>query len=301
LHRLGILETDSHYSGFWHPVIQLDYELCNHIYLRCFFNGEATNFFKSGRGLRQGCPLSPLLFILAMEGLNLLIKNNITEGTITGIKVSKLIKVVHLLFVDDIIIMTKENINEWRVISNILQSFCNGHGLNDQQYKNYCSLRGINRLGFEPLKEILPYTFIELTTGFKYLGYYLKTGPSRKEDWIWLVTKMERKIGLWCNKWLSLGGRFVLVKAVLESQSVYWMSMELIPRSILNKIRKMMFDFLWSGSKSNHQFHLCRWDMLSRPKKCGGGASRISLFLIRLYWSILYGEFLLRMGSGIEY
>jgi hypothetical protein len=47
---------------------------------------------------------------------------------------------------------------------------------------------------------------------------------------------MEKKIGLWCNKWLSLGGRFVLVKVVLESQPVYWMSLEIISHSILNKI-----------------------------------------------------------------
>jgi hypothetical protein len=81
---------------------------------------------------------------------------------------------------------------------------------------------------------------------------------------------MEKKIGLWCNNWLSLGGRFILVKAVLESQSVFWMSMEVIPRTILNKIRKLMFDFLWSGNRDKHQFHLCRWDILSRPKNCGG-------------------------------
>jgi len=52
------------------------------------------------------------------------------------------------------------------------------------------------------------------------------------------VEKLKKKIGLWVNTWLSLGGRFILVKAMLESQAVFWMSMELIPRQILNKIHK---------------------------------------------------------------
>jgi hypothetical protein len=43
-------------------------------------NGEATNFFRSGRGLRQGCPLSPLLFILVLEGLSLLLKESKATG-----------------------------------------------------------------------------------------------------------------------------------------------------------------------------------------------------------------------------
>jgi hypothetical protein len=109
-----------------------------------------------------------------------------------------------------------------------------------------------------------------LSSGFKYLGYYLKPGSSKSDDWSWLVAKIEKKIGLWCNKWLSLRGRFILVKAMLESLSVFWMSMEVIPRTILNKIRKLSFAFLWSGHKEKFQFHLCRWDLLARPKICGG-------------------------------
>jgi len=49
-------------------------------------NGEATIFFRNSRGLHQGCPLSLLLFILVMEGLNLLLKNSLREGNISGIK-----------------------------------------------------------------------------------------------------------------------------------------------------------------------------------------------------------------------
>lgn len=50
-------------------------------------NGEASNFFKSERGLRQGCPLSPYLFILIMEGLSLLLNKNFIDHHISGSKV----------------------------------------------------------------------------------------------------------------------------------------------------------------------------------------------------------------------
>jgi hypothetical protein len=69
-------------------------------------NGETFPFFCSGIGLRQGFPLSPLSFFLVMEGLTLLLKKSQTKGNITGIKVSRIVKILHLLFVDNFLIMT---------------------------------------------------------------------------------------------------------------------------------------------------------------------------------------------------
>jgi len=70
-------------------------------------NGEPTNFFKSNMGLRQGCPMSPHLFIMVMEGLSPALKKAKAEGTITRIKVSIFVKVIDLLCVDDILIMSR--------------------------------------------------------------------------------------------------------------------------------------------------------------------------------------------------
>jgi hypothetical protein len=87
-------------------------------------NGEASKFFKSGRVLRQGCPLSPLLFILVMESLSLLLKSIQQEGIIKGIKVSRVIKILHILFVDDILILANATVKEWKEVERLVQLFC---------------------------------------------------------------------------------------------------------------------------------------------------------------------------------
>jgi hypothetical protein len=142
-------------------------------------NGEASAFFKSSKGLRQGCPLSPLLFILVMEGLNVLLKNNFNEGTLTCIKVSRLMKILHSLFVDDVLIMSKASLQEWREIDYIISLFCKAIGLTVNQSKTTVHYEGLSDDELVHFKNFLPYNFSDLSIGFRYLGYYLKTGPHR--------------------------------------------------------------------------------------------------------------------------
>jgi hypothetical protein len=66
------------------------------------------------------------------------------------------------------------------------------------------------------------------------------------------------------------GRSFILLKSVLESHSVYWMSLAIIPASVLNQIRKVMFSFLWNGCSNKFHFHLCKWESLAKPKIFGG-------------------------------
>jgi hypothetical protein len=88
---------------------------------------------------------------------------------------------------------------------------------------------------------------VELIKGFRYLGYFIKEEKTTFEDWRWLIIKFENRIKHWCNQWLTLGGWCTLAKTVLETQSVYWMALAAVPTSVLSRIRKLIFEFLWWG------------------------------------------------------
>ena len=67
-------------------------------------NGVPSSYFLAERGLRQGCPLAPILFILAMNTLSLHINKVVNENICRPIKISRYISISHNLFVDDVLL-----------------------------------------------------------------------------------------------------------------------------------------------------------------------------------------------------
>jgi hypothetical protein len=72
-------------------------------------NSSLTSFFKSHLGLRQGCPLSPLLFLLIIDCLSRQIKKETSNGSFKGIKIAVDTFISHLMFVDDVLILGNAN------------------------------------------------------------------------------------------------------------------------------------------------------------------------------------------------
>jgi hypothetical protein len=255
-------------------------------------NREATKAFHCERGLRQGCPLSPLLFILVLECLSILLKRSQAVGKLTGIKVLRLIKILHLLFVDDVIIMTGSTMSEWIEIHKIINTFCLVSGMKINFHKSTFLAMGVRETTLDELKYLFNIDSSNLSEGFKYLGFHLKPTNYKATDWSWLTEKFEHRIHHWCYRLLSLGGRFILVKVVLESLHVYWMVIAHFPLSVIKKIRQLIFEFLWSGSKQRRGFHLCKWQEISKPKSLGGwGLRNLYLFYralsANIFWRVL--------------
>lgn len=87
-------------------------------------NGEATSCFKSQKGIRQGDPISPFLFIMVVEILSLMIKKTPAGGLITGFQVAKNGTVInHLQFADDLVVFLDDCEEEFLNLKNILFAF----------------------------------------------------------------------------------------------------------------------------------------------------------------------------------
>ena len=84
-------------------------------------------------------------------------------------------------------------------------------------------------------KEALPFPIATLSEGVKYLGFSLNPNCYSFQDWIWLYRKIETRVSLWTNIFIFRGSRLVLLKAILQSIPVYWVSIAYIPKGILKK------------------------------------------------------------------
>jgi hypothetical protein len=130
-----------------------------------------------------------------MEALSILLSRSCTEHQISGIKVSNLIKIVHLMFVDDVLLLSKADPEEWQIILEVIQRFSSVSGLSINLSKSSVHYWGLTDSELITLKDSIPLTFKNLSEGFVYLGFRMKMGSTSLGDWSWLVATFERKIG----------------------------------------------------------------------------------------------------------
>jgi hypothetical protein len=265
--------------GFTVPFIRWIMCCLSTVTFSVLINGSATDFFRSERGLRQGCPLSPLLFLLVAEGLSRAIAAEKRSGSFPGINISNTLHITHLLFVDDILVFSAGTRGEADNLNNTLKLFSKATGMIINEGKSTLTTSCLSELEKRRYRLLFPFEEKTIDEGLKYLGFTLKPNDYRKEDWSWLLKKLEKRLSSWSHKWLSRAGRLVLVKSVLEAIPVFWMSLSWIPKGTLEAARKLSFRFLWSGKKDTNVTPWVRWKRIAVPKDLGGwGLKNIHVF-----------------------
>ncbi|GJX36511.1 RNA-directed DNA polymerase, eukaryota, reverse transcriptase zinc-binding domain protein [Tanacetum coccineum] len=93
-------------------------------------NGEVKGFFKGGRGLRQGDPISPYLFTLVMEVFNMIMINNINQASYFRYHYGcSELKLTHMCFVDDLLVMCNDVVESLKVVKKSIDEFSKVFGL----------------------------------------------------------------------------------------------------------------------------------------------------------------------------
>ncbi|XP_058768559.1 uncharacterized protein LOC131642300 [Vicia villosa] len=231
-------------------------------------NGSATKEFKVQKGLRQGDPLSPFLFVLAMEGLTALVKKSVEVGNFKPFMYGENDSMDILQFADDTIILGEASCDNIWNMKVILRGFELVSGLRINFSKS--NIIGVN-VGEWYMNAAM--TFLSCKKGvapFKFLGIMVGDNPRRKKVWLEVVNNIKRRLSSWKGRNISMGGRVTLINSVLNSIPVFTLSFFKIPGNIAKSIRKIQSEFLWSGKLENRSIHLVKWEVVCRPKAKGG-------------------------------
>ncbi|KAL9988158.1 hypothetical protein ACROYT_G002566 [Oculina patagonica] len=199
-------------------------------------NGFATSYFNVDRGVRQGDPLSPLLFILSLEVLACSIRQN---DKIQGIKIEdEVVKIS--LFADDMTCFLRNKSSYENLIVNLdLFSRFSGLKLNEEKTEFFC-------LGVQNLSKSPSYEF---KRSIKILGVHFDYDQlSRKKDNFEAIIKSIKKtLGMWKWRGLTLIGKIQIVKSFAIPKFMSKASLIHVSKDLIQAVNKELYSFIWKG------------------------------------------------------
>ena len=221
--------------------------MCRYGYGAVLVNGSPTDEFNIERGLRQGDPLSPFLFLLAAEGFNVLMLSLMEAGLFHGYKVGRDndLCLSHLQFADDTLIIGNKSWLNVRSMRAVLLIFEELSGLKVNFNKSL--LTGINVSDSWLSEAALVLNCRVGTFPFMYLGLPIRGDPRKLDFWKPILNSIHSRLSNWKSKFLSFGGRLILLKSVLSSLPVYFLSFFRAPTGIISSIESVLNFFFLGG------------------------------------------------------
>jgi len=207
--------------------------------------------------------------VIMAEVLNKSMQRAAYLGLIKGLQIGyDAIQLTHLQFADDTLVFCEADMECVKTIKGIFITFQAFSGLCVNYSKSGLLVIGKDEAWAKQVEKLLGCVQIKLP--IKYLGIPLGANMRKASSWQSVLDKVQKRLLSWKSCSLSRAGKVVMIKAVLNSLPMYYLSMFKIPKKVANDIVRIQRKFLWSGEKGGRFIPLVKWDIVQKQKSEGG-------------------------------
>jgi hypothetical protein len=232
-------------------------------------NGLESNFFLTGKGLRQGDPSSPILFDMVVDVLTRMLMKAASGNLISGLCPDLCPGgVISLQYADDTILFLDNDVEKAKNLRKTLVCFEQVSGMRINYSKSELIPINMDQAEAQPFVDV--FSCNSGVFPIKYLGIPLHYEKLSRADIQPLIDKILKRIAGWRGKLLSYRGRIILIKSCLASIPIYLLSFFKFPKWALDLINTQMANCLWNDFEGHRKLHLANWQLVCLNKDFGG-------------------------------
>ena len=231
--------------------------------------GSPTEEICVRRGLKQGDPLASFLFLLVAEGFSGLMTNAVNMNLFQGFEIKRGGLVIsHLQYADNTLCIGVPSVENLWTLKAMLRGFEMASGLKVNFHKSTLIGVNVSRDFMEGACRFLHCK--EGSTPFTYLGLPVGANPKKLSTWEPMLSKLRNRLNSWGNKYVSLGGRIVLLNSVLNAIPIFYLSYLKIPEKVMKVVIHIQRNFLWGGVGGGRKICWVNWKRVCQPRSNGG-------------------------------
>jgi hypothetical protein len=255
-------------------------------------NGKGDGFLRPASGLRQGCSLSPYIFILGMDVLSRSLEYRVKTGALREVRLAPSAQpLTDCLYADDLLIFGTANREEAKLIIDTLQDFSEVSGQRVGPQKSSIWYSAVTP---DADREVISALLMVPSNAqcSSYLGAPIQTN---RNSFDFLIEKISKKLQMWKSAMLSPAGRLVLIRTVLLALPIYYMATCRIPKAVLNEITSVIRRFFWGKVDKQRYLAFVSWEKILQPVEMGGLGVRDleamnESMLMKFLWRIAAGS-----------